>query len=137
MKTDIRSMLDEVERSTNSSLHCRREVEFLLETASERGMDQVFEDSIFLAKFVVNAMNVVRRTGSDSNDTSKLVTEISTSLEKVTTLLRTLVKETPETERDQFVHRFLSRSPDGMTDLLRLLGDLAQVKNYYLDRRIS
>ena len=127
--------LDAVEAFSGKKFQFRGEIGMLLECATARNMHQVFEDITFLAKFVTNASGVLKRVGPSHADAAKLVGEFKDNLEKVSTLLRTLVKEEPADARQQLLSRFFSLSHDSLDNLLVLLSELSRIKNYTLDQK--
>lgn len=113
----------------------RDDISGLLEHARARGHQQLFDDLVFNAKFITNAFQILRRVGADNADTAKLTVELRDMMEKTTTILRTIVKEMPEERRARYLSTFLDLSHGSLGDLTALLGELAWVKNYMLDRR--
>ena len=87
------------------------------------------------AKFITGAMQVLRRVGADSADAAKRANELRDMMEKTTTLVRTIVKEMPEAERQPLLDRFLAPTQDSLGEFALLLGELTRVKNYMLDQR--
>ncbi len=130
---DAKAFLDSVERFAGRPLSHRREIETLLSIAKNRSMREVFNDIVFMAKFITNASSVLRRQGGDSAETGKLAQELRESLEKSSALLRTLIKEEPQEVKSSFTSRYLTLTPEAMTSFLALLSDLAWVKNYTID----
>lgn len=74
------------------------------------------------------------REGGNTDSTAKLQKEFAVNIEKLHTLLRTIVKEAGEPHREQFVNKFLNMTPDCMQNLLAMAKELTWIKNYNLDK---
>ncbi len=135
IRKETETYLDTVEEYTHRKFRFRDEVGVLVDLAATRTMERLFDDILFLAKFVSNANTILKRTGTGSEDTVKLSAEFKENLEKASSLLRTLVKEAPEEIKQHFLSSFFSLSRDGMNNLLALLYELTWIKNYKLDRK--
>jgi hypothetical protein len=137
LRPETESYLDGVEQFVGKQFRYRSEIGLLIELAEARTMKQVFDDITFFAKFVSNAYIILKRVGPASKDIEKMSLEFKDKLEKVSTLLRTLIKEEQTDAKQQFVTRFLSLSNDSMNNLLELLYELSWIKNYSLDQKRS
>jgi hypothetical protein len=91
---------------------------------------------MFHAKFVVKSQEVMKRIGPTGEGYDKLSTEFSASVEKASTLLKTLVKEAPDEVKEQFVRMFFPVDQDSLSRLMKLFVDLSWVKNWQVDGRI-
>lgn len=134
IRPETESFLQVVEQHARQRFRNRADVALLYEAASTPPLQQVFFDITFQAKFVTHAVQILKRVGAGSDDAQRLGIELNQALEKVSTLLRTLVKELPEETKQEFVQRYLSLSQEGMANLLPLLSELQWIKNYQLDR---
>ncbi len=93
------------------------------------------EDVVFNAKFITQALNVLKRVGPGNNDTAKLSGELNQMMEKTGTLLRTIMKESPEDMKQHFLGTFLSLNGESMNNFTGLLYELHWIKNYMLDQK--
>jgi hypothetical protein len=98
-------------------------------------MMQAMEDVVFNAKFITQALNVLKRVGPGNNDTAKLSAELNQMMEKTGTLLRTIMKESPEERKQHFLSTFLSLTGESMNNFTGLLYELHWMKNYLLDQK--
>lgn len=126
--------LDSVEQHSHRTLHRRADIAFLLKAATTTPLQQLFEEITFQAKFVTNALHILQRIGTGTEDTIKLTSELNVGLEKVASMLRTLVKESPADVRQQFLQTYLAISPESLANLTSLLEELRLIKNFELDR---
>src|SRR5713101_5796458 len=124
--------LGDVERFANRKLYYRSEIATLVRLAMTYPQKGIFEEIIFLAKFLWNSYNVMQRIGPAGEGYPKLSAEFRDTLEKMTTL----IKEGPEEVREKFKTLF-SMSHESMNNLLRLIDDLSWVKNYSIDTQRS
>lgn len=94
---------------------------------------QLFEDLVFLAKFLSKTYDLLRRIGPDGDGFQKISAEFQANLEKANTLVKTLVKESPESLKTKTVDRFLRLDQESMMAFMDLLRELAWVKNWMVD----
>lgn len=126
--------LNEVEHFAQRKFLFRDEMGLLIELSESRGMKKLFDEIIFFAKFITNAQQILKRIGSDSDEVLKLRTELTENLEKTSTLLRTLIKESSDEVKGSFMHRFLAFNQESLNNLFSLLRELSWIKNYSLDK---
>lgn len=131
----IKSLMDAIEGSVSQELLYRREIEILIELTEERGMRQTLDDILFDGKFIAGAYAILTREGINSQETDKLSVEFKTTLEKITTLLKTAVKEAPGDAKELFMKKFFVPTQAGMASLIGLCNDLAYVKNFSIDHK--
>ena len=134
LRPETDSFLSSVEQYVQKKFLYRNEIGLLWESAQDRNMKQVFDDICFYAKFVSNAYNILQR-GGQSDETEKLSVEFKDALEKVSTLIRTLIKEAPGEPKQQFIKHFFSLSHESMSNLIALFQELSRIKNYFLDQQ--
>jgi len=133
IRPETESFLSSVEQSAGRKFQYRNEIAALIDVAEEAGHRQLFDDLTFYAKFVTHASRILTGIGNSGTDTVKLSAEFQDGVEKITTLLRTLVKDAAPELRTLIVPRFVTLSPEGLELLLSLCGELNWVKNYSLD----
>lgn len=95
------------------------------------------DDLSFLSKFLVNTDSVMKRIGIGGEGYSKLSFEFTENLEKASTLIRLLVKEAPDEVKKHFMSAYFGMTHDGLTALMELLHDIAWLKNWEIDHRMS
>jgi len=134
IRPETLTYLDTVEQFAHRTFQLRDDIAALMELAESRKMSRVFDDILFLAKFVSNARTVISRVGLESEETQKLASELKEQLERTTTLLRTIVKEAPEDLKLNFTTTYLTLGHENMANLFALLYELSWIKNYVLDR---
>ena len=134
LQPSTESLLSEIEQFAQRKFRYRLEIGLLIETANSLSLRRELDDILFNAKFLTNASALLKRVGSDSPETVKLSSEFGDGVEKVSTLLRTLIKESPTEIRDLFLKRFLSLSAESMHELLSLCSELSWMKNYSLEQ---
>jgi hypothetical protein len=132
-QSSITSFLVELELHANKKLQHRSDLHRLIELSWSSGRQQVFEDVVFFAKFMTKSMEVMKRIGGDADGYDKLSNEFQSASEKVLTLLRTLVKDSDEEVKQHFVQSYLSPTPENLPRFLRLLEELAWIKNWQVD----
>ena len=132
-RTQTVEFIKQLEAYSKRVLKYPREVAWLLDLADERRLSQVFEDAIFHAKFTTKTQEVMKRIGATGDGFDKLSSEFQASMEKVSTLLRTIVKESPEEVKQHFTKMFFGLDQQSFGNLMSLLADLSWVKNWEVD----
>ncbi len=135
LQTTTRQFIDDLQRYSNRKLVYPQEVGYLLDQATLRGLDQPLRDAIFHAKFAVKTKEIIGRIGRDGEGFDKLSAEFENNIEKTSTLLKTIVKESPEEIKHRFVNDFFGLDQVSFGNFIKLLEDLAWVKNYEIDGR--
>jgi hypothetical protein len=133
LRTETEKYFDDIERAGGKKFTLRADIGTLWETAHDAGKEQVLDDVLFLAKFISRAEAILTRPGMKQEDTAKLSVEFSGQVEKASTLLRTLVKESPEATKQHFLGRYLSLRNDNLQNLLGLFRELSWIKNFQVD----
>jgi hypothetical protein len=135
MKQETLALLSEFEHYAGRKLNFPQHVGWLLEVSQGSGKMQVFEDVAFHAKFITNSYRVMSRIGIEADGYDKLATEFKESLEKVVTLMKTLVKESDDNVKREFLTQFFQIDQESLSRLMKLLADLTWVKNWMVDGR--
>ena len=125
--------IEDLQRFFGRSLSFPREVGLIIDQCNAHGLSQPFRDALFHAKFATKTREVMSRIGAGAEGFDKLSTEFQVSVEKVTTLLKTVVKESPDEIKQHFVDEFFSLDEVSFTRLMKLLEDLSWVKNWEVD----
>ena len=133
VRTEIELFFSELEKYSRRNFTYRREMGQLAELAWSSKRMELLEDAAFHAKFITRAVDIMRRIGRDADGYAKMENEFKMSTEKALTLLRTLVKDSPDEVKQHFLNNFLSPNEDNLPRVLQLLGELTWVKNWMVD----
>ena len=126
--------LQSLEQDGKGPLIHRETLSLLLDRASE-GMDQVFLDACFHAKFVIRTREVMNRIGKDGEGFDKLSAEFQAGVERTSNLLLTMMKDTSDPEKHRVTMSFLDLRTETFQRFLELCADLARIKNWQVDGR--
>ncbi len=129
----IADFLDAVERHNGKTMRYKSEVGRLLQGAAARSMEQVFGDLVFHATFVVKTRDVMKRIGQGAEGFDTLSAQFSEGVERVSTLIRTLLKDGPEEDKQGFSGLFFTMEREALDRLLDLMSDLALIKHWQVD----
>ena len=132
-QSDTAQFIDQLQTFARGRLNFPRNLEQIVDQVREQRMEELFQDLIFHAKFAVKTKDVLTRIGQGGEGYDKLSVEFQNSVEKTSTLLKTLVKESPEAIKQQFVGVFFGLDPQSFERFLKLLEDLSWVKNWVVD----
>jgi len=112
----------------------REEIALLYDQVLQQKRKDLFDEIIFLAKFICQALTVLRRSGKGNSETDKLSHEFQSNLDRSTTLIRALLADVPGDVKEPFEKKFLTLTYDAMDKYILFLQELSWIKNYYLDR---
>jgi len=133
IRPETAKFITEVENHTGRKMSHPTEVGSLLECARRSNSLQTYEDLIFQAKFTTKAIAIMKRIGNDGEGYEKLATEFGSSLERVSALLKELLKGYPAEDEQRFLATFLAFDQNSLSRLLDLMQDLTLVKNWTID----
>jgi hypothetical protein len=132
---ETNKLLDDVEQLAQRKLHYRAEIAMLIELTQAQHQQRLFDDIVFLAKFLWNSSNVMRRIGPTDEGYTKLSAEFRDAVEKFSTLIKTLIKEGQGDIKKQFMKKFFTMSQESMNHLIQLASDMSWLKNYSIDTK--
>ena len=135
VRPETEQFLSDLQRSASRLFVHKEAIAVLLDEARARGSMQVFEDLVFLAKFLSKSYDILRRIGPDGEGFQKISAEFQSNLEKANTLVKTLAKELPDAVKQKMVDTFLRFDQESMTKFMELMRELAWVKNWTVDGR--
>ena len=132
---ETEKLLDEVEALAKQRFRYRKELGWLAEIAESRKKQGVFDEIVFLSKFVTKSHGVLRREGSSSDDTAKLSGEFSEAIRKVSSRIQLLLAETTGGTGADFAKPFFPLTPESMDNFLALMNELSWFKNHAIDKK--
>ncbi len=134
LRTETEEYLAAVERHDAKKLRYRTEIGAIIDLADGSSLWEEFERIVFLAKFVTNAFNILRRGGLRAEETAPLTRELEVNLSDVTDRLRRLAGRSSDRDFSAgFEKEFLALSHASVESLQGLLSELARIKNRMLD----
>jgi hypothetical protein len=113
----------------------RDDIASIVEAKNALKSPQAIEDLLFQAKFLSKAKAVIARVGEGADDVKSMSTELGSSLEKVSTYLRSILDQLDDARRVRFAETFLNLTPESLTRLFGLCEELGWIKNYLLDKK--
>lgn len=133
VRPETEQFLAALELYANRKFRFGKEIGILLDEAQKTGKTQIFEDIAFFAKFLAKSYDLMKRIGPDGEGYDKVAGEFRSSMEKSTTLLKTLVKETPDEVKQQFSGKFFHLDQESLSALMNFMKEMAWVKNWMVD----
>jgi len=133
LRTETRQFLTDLQKFAGRLFVHKETIGQLLDQAHAHGTMQVFEDLAFLAKFLSKTFDILQRIGPDGDGFMKITAEFQSNVEKANTLVKTLVKESPDPVKQPIVETFLRLDHESMTAFMNLMRELAWVKNWTVD----
>lgn len=133
LRSETEQFITALELSANKKFRFREEIGLLLDEARRRGTMQVFEDLAFFAKFLSKSYDLMKRIGPDGEGYDKVAGEFRSTMEKSSTLLKTLVKETPDEVKRKFSQKFFGFDQESLSFLMSFMKEFAWVKNWMVD----
>jgi hypothetical protein len=135
-RAETQKFIEELQLYANRKLNFPEEIGQLIDQANEQDLEQVLLDAMFHAKFATKTHEVMNRIGRYGEGFDRLSVEFQNSVEKVSALLKTLVKESPEEVKLHLVTDFFAFDQMSFNNFLRLLEDLSWMKNWEVDGRV-
>jgi hypothetical protein len=126
--------LERALRHTGRPFAFTDELALMVTAAADPEKQKDFEEALFLAKFIVQAQGVLRRSGPDTDDVANLSVELTAATEKISVLIGKLAEAGSPEIREGIREKFLALEPGSFMNLQGLIGDLAALKNFELDR---
>lgn len=133
LRTETAQFLVDLESYANRKLTYHREIGLLLDLARSTDKIQVFEDAAFFAKFLSKSFDIMKRIGPDGEGYDKVSAEFQSAMEKASTLVKTLIKESPPEVKEDFLNKFLRLDQGSLSAFVNLVKELAWVKNWTVD----
>jgi len=133
IRPEIATFVEQLEQFSRRQFSHREEICQLAELAWSMNKTELIEDAAFHAKFITRALEVMRRIGRDADGYAKMEGEFRASTEKALTLLRTLIKDSPDDVKQHFLKNFISPSGENLPRVLQLLSELTWIKNWMVD----
>jgi len=118
---------------SHNRLACRPDLALLLELAYRAQQEKDLEELSYLGKFCARTFGIMRRIGRNGEGYDRLSAELSANLEKVRSLLRSLLSTKPGNPAEEFAVRYLALTPESVQNLLALMHDLSWHKNWSID----
>lgn len=135
VRPETLDFIRELERSANHALSFPDDVGHLLETARRHHTMEVFEEAVFLAKFITQSTGVMKRIGPDADGYDKLSSEVQAGIQKASSLLKRISESCPNNVVQRQSTMFFAMSHETLERLMRLFADLTLVKNWVLDKK--
>ena len=133
LSSDITRFLSELKAYASRDLPYDADIGLLLKMAKASEQMPMFEELIFVAKFVSRTFEVMKRIGSDADGYDKLASEFKDNTERAASLMKRLLQEAPHEERQHFEARYFDLDQESFGRLMGLLSDLSWVKNWRVD----
>ncbi|MGA7836658.1 MAG: hypothetical protein WB996_01720 [Ignavibacteriaceae bacterium] len=130
-----RELVKQVDEFSNYKLSVRDDLQRLFSVSVNEKKEDLFEDTIFTAKYVLGLMRVLQQGSSnpDVDSLENVKSDLAENMKKIVGQLRELTSDGPETDKNYFEENFLQMSPDAFQNLNKLLQDLEWTKKFFND----
>lgn len=135
VRPETLDFIRELERSSDHKLWFPDDVGHLLEAARRHQAMEVFEEAMFLAKFITQSAGVMKRIGPDGDGYDKLSLEVQVGIRKASLLLKTISESCPDDVAQLQSTMFFAVNHEALERFVKLIADLALVKNWVLDKK--
>ena len=129
----IRETLKTLDALSSHGLLRRDDLGVLLEAAVKNGHEDLLDKLSFDAKFVSHSVRLLERMGPAVPEVERLQRELSASLERVGTYIRSVFSGTGAAVPARFENEYLALRPDAAQNLITLCHDLRWYKNLQID----
>jgi hypothetical protein len=131
------SLVETIQNFSQNKLRRSADLAVLIDQAYKKKKEEPLSELSFLAKFIWNTFTVMKRIGKGSEGYDKLSFQFNENIEKASTLLRLIMKESPDDIKQRFVTTYFAKTAEGFQSLLDLLHDLSWLKNWQIDHPSS
>ena len=135
LSTTTTALLVTLDSASRGQLKRRGDLGILLDLGADPARAVALDDLAFRAKFLTRTFGIMQRIGRDGNGYDRLESEFAVSMDVARSHVRTLLGGAPDDVRDRMTATYLAMTPDGLGNLLALLGDLMWYKNWLLDSK--
>ena len=130
---EITDFIESVDAYSRHRLTHKEDLAVLMQVGRDEQKADVFDDLTFHAKYTHRIFGIMKRTPPDSDAYPKIAQEFRDGIEKVTTLMRALMKEAPDDIKRSFTEKFFSMKHESLGNLLSIAYDLSWIKNWNID----
>jgi hypothetical protein len=127
------SFVDRVDAYSEYRLKNKQDIALLIQLSKDYGKQREFDDLTFHAKYIYRLFGIIQRTTPDSEAYPKLRNEFQDGLEKVSILIRSLIKEGVDAVEQRFADKYFALTHTSMENLINLSYDLSWIKNWNID----
>jgi hypothetical protein len=132
---NTKKLLSEINNHSGNKLKFIGELEFLIESSFQTGKSNIFEEIIFIGKYLNGLKFILEKENGTEESKKKIISEFGENLESLSAKLILIFKSGDNHLSDLFQKKFLDNNSDSYKNLIGLVEDLAFVKNYYNDLR--
>ncbi len=134
-------IVEAVDKFSNGKLKEKNTLEFLLKIAIENDMLNLVDEMAFQSKFLWRVFSFFQsgRKFNEVNDDefkSRILNQINESVEKIKTMLLSLIEKCSELERENFVGKFLRMDAESFGNFMNLVHDFYWLKNWKIDNEV-
>jgi hypothetical protein len=90
-------------------------------------------DLAFFSKFTWKVLNLLKKNLPQSEGYDKLQDEFNNHLSKITELLKKILENQNQKDREFFQNKFYNGTPESFQNLLELIYDFTWIKNWCLE----
>ena len=126
-------LLASLDTISKHKLARRNDLGVLVELAAQHNQSIDLGELSFVAKFVSKAFGIMQRIGRDGEGYERVSHEFTETLEKIKTLLTSILYNGSREIKEHFATTYLAMSRESLQRLLLLCNDLAWYKNWLID----
>ena len=132
-----REFVNKIDAFSNHKLKHSEQVGLLIELARANRQEEKIEKIAFLAKFLWNVYEILKRSNSETEGYEKLTNEFNENLENFISRVNEIIATASSEERQDFSSTFLAKTAGSFENLLSLIYDFSWVKNWSIEQRVS
>lgn len=130
---ETKSFINEVNIFSKNRLQKIEDLEILTELSEKDNNQNVFNDIIFISKFMTNALTIMKRIGVAGDGYDKLITEYNKGMNDVKSKIELIINNLDSEKKDRFNKKYFQITHESMSNFVILLSDLTWVKNWKLE----
>ena len=136
LSTTTTALLVTLDSASRGQLKRRGDLGILLDLGADPARAVALDDLAFRAKFLTRTFGIMQRIGREGNGYDRLESEFAVSMDVARRPRAYAPRRRPgRCPRPHDRRAYLAMTPDGLGNLLALLGDLMWYKNWLLDSK--
>lgn len=135
MNDNLNKLLDSIEIHSNKKFNFRKFISLLIDASITYNLKNEFDSLIFLGKFIFNAIRILNQKSLAIESYKNLIIEYENNLVTFKDKLKTISDYIDLFYRSEFQNLFIEKI--SFEDLLLLIEDLKNIKNYEIDNKVK
>ncbi|MDA0987006.1 MAG: hypothetical protein O3A55_05335 [Bacteroidetes bacterium] len=132
---ETKELVRKINLLSNNKLHFVDDVANLVELSKINSNQKLFNELIFISKFMTKVLSIIKKYGTTVDGYDKLISEYNSGMEKIKINLNLMFVNNFEDEWNVFQKKYFDINNESLSNTINLLSDLSWVKNWKLENK--